>query len=93
MPLLARLTPKRRAVLILRFFQDLSVEQRADAVGCSTGTVKTHTHRVLADLRALMGQVSAADSPDAAAPGKRALPPPQSIVDVVRTVIPGHGCG
>jgi RNA polymerase sigma-70 factor (sigma-E family) len=51
MPLLARLTPKRRAVLVLRFFEDLSVEQTANIMRCSPGTVKTHTHRALADLR------------------------------------------
>jgi DNA-directed RNA polymerase specialized sigma24 family protein len=31
---------RQRAVLVLRYFQDLSVEQTADALGCSTGTPK-----------------------------------------------------
>jgi RNA polymerase sigma-70 factor (sigma-E family) len=52
--LLRQLTPKRRAVLVLRFFEDLSVEQTAEVMSCSAGTVKTHTHRGLADLRVLM---------------------------------------
>lgn len=52
---LDRLSPRRRAVLVLRFFDDLSVEQTADILGLSTGTVKTHTARGLADLRVLLG--------------------------------------
>lgn len=53
--LLDRLPPRRRAVLVLRFFEDLSVEQTADALGCAVGTVKAHTHQGLADLRAMVG--------------------------------------
>jgi RNA polymerase sigma-70 factor (sigma-E family) len=55
--LLAQLPPRRRAVLVLRFLDDLSVEQTAEALGCSTGTVKTQTHRGLADLRELLDPV------------------------------------
>jgi RNA polymerase sigma-70 factor (sigma-E family) len=42
---------RQRAVLVLRYFQDLSVEQTADAMGCSTGTVKSQTHHALSKLR------------------------------------------
>ena len=38
-------------MLVLRFFDDLSVEQTAEILGCTTGTVKTQTSRGLADLR------------------------------------------
>lgn len=58
--LLDRLPPKRRAVLVLRFFDDLGIEETAEIVGCSPGTVKTHTARGLADLRALLRVDSAA---------------------------------
>jgi len=52
---LARIPPRRRAVLVLRFWVDLSVEQVADILGCSTGTVKSQTSAGLADLRAVLG--------------------------------------
>jgi RNA polymerase sigma-70 factor (sigma-E family) len=48
----ARGLPERqREVIVLRFFADLSVEQTAQAMDASSGTVKTHTSRALAALR------------------------------------------
>jgi RNA polymerase sigma factor (sigma-70 family) len=50
--LLAELPPRRRAVLVLRYFCDLSVEETAEQLGCSPGTVKSQTARAIDALRA-----------------------------------------
>jgi RNA polymerase sigma factor (sigma-70 family) len=42
-----RLPVRQREVLVLRFFADLSLAETAAAIGCSEGTVKTHTTRAL----------------------------------------------
>jgi DNA-directed RNA polymerase specialized sigma24 family protein len=51
---LSGLSKRHRAVLVLRFWADLSVEQVADLLGCSTGTVKSQTSRGLVNLRAAL---------------------------------------
>ena len=56
---LAAVPPRQRAVLVLRFFESLSVEETARALGCSTGTVKSQTARGLTALRASVGQLPA----------------------------------
>ncbi|MEO6715053.1 MAG: SigE family RNA polymerase sigma factor [Mycobacteriales bacterium] len=48
---MAELSAKTRAVIVLRFFEDLTEAQVAHALGCSIGTVKSTTHRGLAKLR------------------------------------------
>lgn len=59
---LARLPARQRATLVLRFWEDQSVEQTAHALGCSTGTVRSQTARGLATLRALLEDQAMADS-------------------------------
>jgi RNA polymerase sigma-70 factor (sigma-E family) len=48
---LGRLTPKQRAVVVLRHFDDLSVEEVATTLGVSVGTVKSQNAAALARLR------------------------------------------
>jgi len=48
---LGRLTPKQRAVVVLRHFEDLSVEEVAVVMGVGVGTVKSQNAAALARLR------------------------------------------
>lgn len=50
---LARLTPKQRAVLSLRFYDDLTEAQTAHVLGCSVSTVKSQSRAALERLRVL----------------------------------------
>jgi RNA polymerase sigma-70 factor (sigma-E family) len=52
--LLDLMPARQRAVLVLRFYDDLSVEQTADVLGCSQGAVKTLTARALEAIRRLL---------------------------------------
>jgi RNA polymerase sigma factor (sigma-70 family) len=52
---LAELAPRTRAVVALRYWEDQSVEQTAEALGISTGTVKSMSARGLAQLRGRLG--------------------------------------
>ena len=51
---LATLPDRQREALVLRFFEDLSVEQTATAMGCAEGTVKATVHQALRALREKM---------------------------------------
>lgn len=48
---MGRLPRRMRAVVVLRYFEDLTERETADVLGCSIGTVKSQTHRALAHLR------------------------------------------
>ncbi|MFC4150006.1 SigE family RNA polymerase sigma factor [Micromonospora mangrovi] len=51
---LTKLSRGQRAVLVLRYWEDLDVAQTAAALGCSTGTVKSQTSYAIAALRRLL---------------------------------------
>ena len=51
---LEKLSRGQRAVLVLRYWEDLDVAQTAAALGCSPGTVKSQTSHAMAALRRLL---------------------------------------
>jgi RNA polymerase sigma-70 factor (sigma-E family) len=60
---LAALPPHMRAVVVLRHWLDLSVEETASLLNCSTGTVKSQTAKATARLRSLLTDAEAAATP------------------------------
>ena len=52
---LATLPPHARAVVVLRYWEDLSIEQVAEALHCSAGSVKSQSARALRKLREQLG--------------------------------------
>jgi RNA polymerase sigma-70 factor (sigma-E family) len=53
---LRKLPPRQREALVLRYYQDLSEAQIADAMGISKGAVKSHTAKAMAALRIALEQ-------------------------------------
>jgi RNA polymerase sigma factor (sigma-70 family) len=63
---LAELPPRQRACVVLRYYEDLGVEEVAAALGCRPGTVKSQTARGLDRLREAYlarGEALVADHP------------------------------
>jgi RNA polymerase sigma factor (sigma-70 family) len=50
-----RLPPKQRAVIVLRFWQDMTIDAIADALGWPSGSVKSTLHRALKRLEEGLG--------------------------------------
>jgi RNA polymerase sigma-70 factor (sigma-E family) len=55
---LAKLTPKQRAVLVLRYYEDLTEVQAAQVLGCAPGTVKSQARHALMRLRQLAPELA-----------------------------------
>ena len=63
------LSPRRRAVIVLRYYCDYSIEQTAQVLDCSIGTIKSQTSRALEQLRDVL---------DPPTPTPTSPPPPAS---------------
>jgi RNA polymerase sigma-70 factor (sigma-E family) len=69
MAALAELPPKARAIVVLRYWSDLSIEQVAELLGCSAGNVKSQSARALQRLRQLIGEDLVRPAASAGEPG------------------------
>jgi RNA polymerase sigma-70 factor (sigma-E family) len=79
--LLIQLPPRQRAVIVLRYWEQLSETEAAELLGCSEGTVKSAASRGLRRLRELAD--SWPDSGARPAPDGRP-PPPHELIDLAR---------
>jgi RNA polymerase sigma-70 factor (sigma-E family) len=59
---LQQVSARRRACLVLRYFNDCSVSETARLLGCTEGTVKSQTSRGLDELRQVLQSAGVADS-------------------------------
>jgi RNA polymerase sigma-70 factor (sigma-E family) len=60
-PQIQALPPRMRAVLVLRYYEDLSEADTARELGCSVGSVKSQAHHAIKRLRAALGDPAAVD--------------------------------
>ncbi|GAA3685785.1 SigE family RNA polymerase sigma factor [Nonomuraea antimicrobica] len=58
MDALRGLPPRQRAVIVLRYWEDLSEAQTAEVLGCTIGTVKSQASKAMAKLRTALGETS-----------------------------------
>jgi RNA polymerase sigma-70 factor (sigma-E family) len=61
------LPPRQRATLVLRFYCDLSVDQSAEVLGCTAGTIKSQTAKAITTLRLALGSGPESSLPEPAA--------------------------
>ena len=50
-PLVCALPERQRAVVVLRYYEDLTERETAEVLGCSVGTVKSQAHKAIGALR------------------------------------------
>jgi RNA polymerase sigma-70 factor (ECF subfamily) len=70
---LARLSPRQRACVVLRYFEDMTIEQVAETLGNAPGTVKRHLHDALRVLRDVLEPAGVAAEPAGAATAEGVL--------------------
>lgn len=68
---LSQLSPGQRTVLVLRYWEDLPIDEVAAVLGCSAGTVKSTASRGAARLAAALAEGKRSDVTVAAAPSGR----------------------
>ena len=59
---LGELPRRQRAVVVLRYLEDLPESQVADILGCSVGTVRSQTHKAVAQLRSVLPALGPANT-------------------------------
>ncbi len=62
-PCVKSLPPRQRAVIVLRYYEDLSEQEIADVLDCSRGNVKSTAHHALKSLRTALA-AGGADASD-----------------------------
>jgi RNA polymerase sigma-70 factor (sigma-E family) len=63
-PLVCALPDRQRAVIVLRYYEDLSETQIADALGCAVGTVKSQSSAAIGALRRALSAAGVAEGVD-----------------------------
>jgi len=63
-PLVCALPTRQRAVVVLRYYEDLSEREIAEALGCALGTVKSTAHDAMAALRRGIAAVPVTEGSD-----------------------------
>ncbi len=63
-PLVCALPDRQRAVIVLRYYEDLSEAQIAEALGCALGTVKSQSSAAIGALRRALAAAGVAERVD-----------------------------
>lgn len=82
------LPARQRAVLVLRYYEDLSEAQTAELLNISTGTVKSQTSRALNTLRRRLDAEAAVPAHSAELPARLGNPPAQPAPPTAATAAP-----